>query len=124
MLPTVKKIRFIILLSLLSSAYPSIAEEAKEECVPPEAPAILDGRSARKEQIQDMREAVEAFIVDNFSYRECLQEELKIVETSDSPRAQAAKAFLDEAILDSLEMDDLVADTFNTQLRIYKSLKQ
>jgi hypothetical protein len=117
MLWMLKKIRFLLLVCVLPPAVPALAE--KEACVPPEAPAITDGRSARKQQMQDMRQAVETFVIDNFAYRKCLQDELKIL--GDSPKAQNLKAFLDEAIADSLDMDDLVADTFNTQLRIYKS---
>jgi hypothetical protein len=56
--------------------------------------------------------------------RHCLEAELQLLGRMSSQTARDLKAYTDEAILDSLEMDDRVADTFNTQLRIYKSLQQ
>jgi hypothetical protein len=124
-----KNLGLLILLCTLPLAQPAMAEdegreEEKKECVPPEAPAILDGRSARKEQIQEMRKAVEVYITDNFGYRRCLEDEFEILKSIDSAKAQSLKAAIGEAIEDSLDMDHLVADTFNTQLRIYKSLQE
>lgn len=122
-----RKIRCLLLYCLLLPSWTAAVEEESErlaECRRPEAPAILDGRSARKEQITEMREAVVSYIGDNMTYRECLERELNILSGLDSPQAQALKAYIDEAIVESLEMDDLVADTFNTQLRIYKSLNK
>jgi hypothetical protein len=120
-MPWIFKMRFLLPACFLLS-FPALAEKEKEACVPPEAPAIMDGRSARKQQMLDMRQAVETFVIDNFTYRECLQDELKTL--GDSPKARSIKAFINEAITDSLDMDDLVADTFNTQLRIYKSMQE
>jgi hypothetical protein len=123
--------RWPLLFCLLLCGWPAVADDAAEPpteerkaCLMPHAPAILDGRSARKEQITEMREAVVAFIGDNMAYRNCLEAELKLLGGMSSQKARDLKAYIDEAILDSLEMDDLVADTFNTQLRIYKSLQQ
>jgi hypothetical protein len=125
---TLKKLGLLILLFSLPPGRPAMADEEaeaeKKECLAPEAPAILDGRTARKEQIQEMRKAVEAYITDNFGYRRCLEEEYNILNKLDAAKAQSVKAAIEEAIEDSLEMDHLVADTFNTQLRIYKSLKE
>ena len=58
MLWILKKIRFLLLVCVLPPAFPALAE--KEACVPPEAPAITDGRSARKQQMQDMRSQMTA----------------------------------------------------------------
>lgn len=123
----IRKILRPLLCCLLLPSWTAAAQEESEslaECRKPEAPAILDGRSARKEQISEMRESVVRYIGDNVTYRECLERELKILGGLDSPQAQNLKAYIDEAIVESLEMDDLVADTFNTQLRIYKSLNK
>jgi hypothetical protein len=123
-----QKLGLLILLFALSPGQPAMAgdeEEAeKKECIAPEPPAILDGRSARKQQIQEMRKAVEVYITDNFVYRKCLEEEYDILNKLDTAKAQSIKPAIEEAIEDSLEMDHLVADTFNTQLRIYKSLQE
>jgi hypothetical protein len=126
-----KKLGLLILLYSLPLGHPAMADEEeaeeaaeKKECLAPQAPAILDGRSARKEQIQEMRKAVEAYITDNFGYRRCLEDEFKVLSDLDSTKAQSLKPAIEEAIEDSLEMDHLVADTFNTQLRIYKSLQE
>ena len=116
------------MLCLLIPVRPALAERGEEKqleaCQRPEAPSILDGRSARQEQISEMRQAVVDFIGVNLTYRKCLERELTLIGDNNSPKAQSIKAFIDEAIADSLEMDDLVADTFNTQLRIYKSLQK
>lgn len=119
-----QRICLLLLLCLLAAGRAGAVKNEEQElqaCLRPEAPAISDGRSARKDQIAEMRQSVVSFIGDNMAYRKCLERELKLLENMNSPQAQALKAYIDEAILDSLEMDDLVADTFNTQLRIYKS---
>lgn len=122
-----KRIRCPLLCCLLLQSWSASAAKEEQEldtCRRPEAPSILDGRSARKEQITEMREAVVGYIRDNMTYRECLERELEILGDLNSSQAQGLKAYIDEAIVESLEMDDLVADTFNTQLRIYKSLNK
>ncbi|HEX5055079.1 MAG TPA: hypothetical protein VFX02_01135 [Gammaproteobacteria bacterium] len=123
-----QKIRALLLLCLLTPAGPALADRADEKqfeaCQRPEAPTILDGRSARQEQISEMRQAVVDFIGVNMTYRKCLERELALIGDNNSSKAQSIKAYIDEAITDSLDMDDLVADTFNTQLRIYKSLQK
>jgi cysteinyl-tRNA synthetase len=124
-----KKTALLLLLCNLPLGQAAIAEdeqpaEEKKECLAPVAPAITDGRSARKEQIQEMRKAVETYITDNFNYRICLEEEFNILNKLDEAKAKSLKAAVEEALADSLEMDHLVADTFNTQLRIYKSLQE
>ena len=139
-----KKLALILLLCNLPLGQPAMAEETaqkeeekpaivedqeqekeeKKQCLPPEAPGITDGRTARKQQIQEMRKAVETYITDNFNYRLCLEEEFNVLNKIDAPKAKSLKAAVEEAITDSLEMDHLVADTFNTQLRIYKSLQE
>jgi hypothetical protein len=127
MTPAFRKIRHPLLFCLLLQTWPVMAQDKAQNlaaCQRPQAPSISDGRSARKEQIAEMREAVVGFITDNVTYRDCLDRELKLLANLNSPQAQALKAYIDEAIADSLEMDDLVADTFNTQLRIYKSVNK
>lgn len=118
------KLCFLILLCILPQAQSAMAEEEEEKkvCRRPAAPAIIDGRSARKQQMLDMRKTVETFVGDNLIYRDCLGEQHK--KLGDTTREQNLKAVIEEAIIDSLQMDDLVADTFNTQLRLYKSLQE
>jgi len=128
--PVFKKIRalLLLLLCLLAPAGTALADRADEKeleaCRRPEAPTILDGRSARQEQITEMRKAVVDFIGVNMTYRKCLERERTLIGDNNSPKAQSVKAYIDEAITDSLDMDDLVADTFNTELRIFKSLQK
>jgi hypothetical protein len=131
-----KKLGFLILFCTLPLGQPAMADDGKQEenqkekpaeardCIAPEAPAILDGRSAHQEQIHDMRKAVETYITDNFNYRLCLEEEFNLLNKLDAAKAKSLKPAVEEAIENSLEMDHLVADTFNTQLRIYKSLQE
>jgi hypothetical protein len=123
-----QKIRVLLLLCLLVPAGTALADRDDENqldaCRRPDAPTIQDALSAGEKQIGEMRKAVVDFIGVNMTYRKCLEHELKRIGDNNSPKAQSVKAFINEAITDSLDMDDLVADTFNTQLRIYKSLQQ
>jgi endo-alpha-1,4-polygalactosaminidase (GH114 family) len=125
MLMEFKKICSLIALCLLLGP-PAMGEEKElqEMCIPPEAPSIIDGRSAQKQKMLDMRKTVDTFVSDNLVFRNCLQEELKKLSTLKSQKALDLKAYIEEAIEDSLQMDVLVIDTFNTQVRIYKSLEE
>ncbi len=118
-----RKACLLIALCLLAQTYPA-AEEEQQMCVAPEAPAIIDGRTAKKQQMLDMHKIIETYMTDNTAYRKCLQVELDKLANLKSPKAKQLQAYIEEAIADSLQMDSLIIDTFNTQVRIYKSAQE
>jgi hypothetical protein len=118
-----KKVYLLIPLCLLP-AHPAMGAEEKAACIAPAAPAIIDGRVADKQKMLDMRKTVDTYMNDNRAYRDCLADERKTLENMKSSQALDLKAYIDEATTDSLDMDTLVIDTFNTQVRIYKSKEE
>jgi hypothetical protein len=107
------------ILLLLCLMLPGMQAFAQETCQEPVSPAIPSGRTSTEKEMREAMEAVKAFIVEGIAYRECLEKQFSGVQEG---LPEHAKAVLEEAYQDSLEMDDLVAHTFNTQLRIFKSL--
>jgi hypothetical protein len=114
--PMPKKI--LILLCLMISGAPAFAK-AKAACESPVPPAIPSGRTSTEKVMREALEAVKNFIASGVTYRECLDKEFADVKDK---LPDHTRAVLEEAYQDSLETEDLVADTFNTQLRIFKSL--
>lgn len=110
--------KILILLCLMLSGGPAFAK-AEAACEAPVAPAIPSGRTSTEEVMRDALEAVKDFIAAGVAYRECLDKEFADVKDKLSDHTRAV---LEEAYQDSMETEDLVADTFNTQLRIFKSL--
>lgn len=113
-IPMPKNILLLICLML-----PGVQVYAQAACQAPVSPAIPSGRTSTEKEMRETMEAVKEFIAAGVAYRECLAQEFSGVK-DDLP--ERARAMLEEAHQNSLEMDELVADTFNTQLRIFRSL--
>lgn len=112
--PMPKKILLLLCLML-----PEMQAFAQPACQQPASPAIPSGRTSTQKEMRETMEAVKAFIGAGVAYRECLEKQFSGAK-DDLP--ERARVVLEEAYQDSLEMDELVAHTFNTQLRIFKSL--
>lgn len=108
-----KKILLFFCLALPGLAF------AKEECEEPTAPAIPSGRTSTAKEMREAMQAVQDFVIAGVAYRECLD---KMVSGVEDRLPERARTLFEEAYQDSLELDDLVAETFNTQVRIFKSL--
>ena len=105
--------KLLILSAILFSA-PLFAQE----CVQPTAPGIPSGRSASEEEMRETLDAVKNYLAVNMAFRECVDKQLQAIgDNTDHPLYDILK----EAHQDSEITEELVADTFNTQLRIYKS---
>lgn len=109
-----KKILLFLCLSLCATH--SFAQSA---CEAPVSPAIPSGRTSTEKVMREALEAVKNFIAAGVTYRECLDKQFADVKDK---LPEHTREVLDEAYQNSLEIEDLVADTFNTQLRIFKSL--
>lgn len=107
------------ILLLLCLILPGMQAHAQAACREPVSPAIPSGRTSTEKEMREAMEAVKAFIGAGVTYRECLEKKFSGVQES---LPEQAKTVLEEAYQNSLEMDDLVAHTFNTQLRIFRSL--
>ncbi|HEX7027848.1 MAG TPA: hypothetical protein VF268_11450 [Gammaproteobacteria bacterium] len=108
--------KILLLLCLTLAGMQAYAQPA---CQEPVSPAIPSGRTSTEKEMREALEAVKAFISAGIAYRECLEKEFSGVKEQ---LPGQIKAVLEEAYQNSLEMDELVADTFNTQLRIFRSL--
>lgn len=111
--------KILILLCLMLSGGPAFAKAEAAACEAPVAPAIPSGRTSTEKVMHEALEAVKNFIAAGVAYRECLDKEFADVKDKLS---EHTRAVLEEAYQESMETEDLVADTFNTQLRIFKSL--
>ena len=89
-----------------------------QECVQPAAPGIPSGRSATEKEMHDTMNAVKAFIAQGEVFRQCVDKQLKIIGDN---TGHPLHDVLVETYQDSLDTEDLVAETFNTQLRIFRS---
>ena len=66
-------------------------------------------------------QSVKAFIDQSVAYRSCLEQKLVALGENVDPKVRQSMAGLYQ---ESSSMEELVADMFNTQLRLYKSANQ
>jgi hypothetical protein len=97
-------------------------EDEPQSCVMPQAPTIPDGRTSKEEVMLTTMEAVKTFLALNNQYRECLG--TRLATLSDNPEEAALKKAIGGAIDEADSMEELVADTFNTQARIFKAIHE
>ena len=84
-------------------------------CVPPEAPAIVDARSATMDEMVDNQTAVRSFMAASEEHLECLAE---VIDASDLAREeQAYLTSVHNRMVDAMES---VAGEFNDQVRLFR----
>ena len=84
-------------------------------CVPPEAPAIVDARSATMDEMVDNQTAVRSFMAASEEHLECLAE---VIDASDLAREeQAYLTSVHNRMVDAMEA---VAGEFNDQVRLFR----
>ncbi len=95
-------------------------DEKKEdvECVLPPTPTIPSGRKVSKKVMVEAMETVKSYQQKNNAYRECLTQHM---EKLGDEATEQGKAAVESAIAESIDTEELVADTFNTQLRLFKT---
>ncbi len=106
------KILFLAGLMLISS------HSFAEDCVIPASPSIPDGRSAQMDEMVETMKAVKGFVSKSQSFRACVNAKITAAGENIDPDYKIA---LGTTLQESLETEQLVADTFNAQLRIFKA---
>jgi hypothetical protein len=104
--------------ALLAGAPLPLSAQTEEKCSPPAAPGIPSGRSSTRTEMHETMGAVKEFIAAGNVYRACLD---KVIAALGQDSDSLTKEALTEAYDDSLDTEELVADTFNTQLRIFRT---
>ncbi|GIX22484.1 MAG: hypothetical protein KatS3mg121_1267 [Gammaproteobacteria bacterium] len=90
----------------------------KSTCVAPETPAIPNGRRVDEKAMREAHARVTEFLAASERYRACLEDTLRDVERAGDPKVVEV---LNEMIVEALETDQLVADTFNRELRAFRA---
>lgn len=113
---------FIIYSFIPVSANEKDEAEAEKACIMPVTPAIPSGRRSKEEEMEAVRDKVKKYLEDNKTFRGCLQGKIdaasKAKSDEDIKTINAAK----ELIYEAHEMDVLLADLLNREIRIFKSL--
>ncbi len=100
---------------------PAFAQDS-EECAQPETPSIPDGRRSREAVMQETYQSVQDYLAASQAYRECLQ--ALIADRDQEEKESKTVTIINEMINESLEVEQLVADTFNRELRAFKAGKK
>lgn len=94
-------------------------EYTQEQCAPPQtAPAVPDGRRSSEEEMKEAMTEIRDYLSANAAFRECAGAVLK--KGTDS-LPENTKAVIKRTIEESVETDELLADLFNQQVRIFKA---
>ncbi len=116
-----KKLAFLAVLAL-SAATPAFAQTAV--CVEPTPPAMVDGRTATREQLLAVISQTKDFVAKSDAYQSCIADDL---EAKKAAAAKAGTSFdeqlhqvaMAKVAANQQLKDKLVADT-NTQIGFYK----
>jgi len=108
---------------LLGSAVPVLAQGASA-CLPPIAPAPIDGATATEDQLRGANRDVKQFLADSDAEQDCLGKEIddaKAKAAADKkPVDQSIVAALVAKINDNQKMKEKVGGEFNAAVGVYK----
>lgn len=109
--------------AMAAPAQDKAVQDEKPQCALPDTPAIPDGSRSSEQRMQEAREAVTGYLEANAAYRECLAAGLKKDEQG-KPANPRLHSLIDEMIGEAYDTAELVADTFNHNLRKFEQANQ
>ena len=87
-------------------------------------PAILSGRQATPEAMQAVEKEVEKFLLDNTTFRICLESKVAATIANKGKIGPKYQNAIDRLMAESNDMDIMVSDMFKRELRIYQSINE
>lgn len=113
------KVLFLSAAVTIGPAWLPVSAQDTGNCTAPQAPSIPDGRRSREAEMQETYQAVQDYLAASEQYRQCLQ--ALVANHGEEAEKSKAMTIINEMINESLEVEQLVADTFNRELRAFKA---
>jgi hypothetical protein len=118
--PILLSLAFLLL--ACPTGYADDEEKDKEEvlCIRPgDTPSVPDARRASESEMKEAMKAVREYLAKSTEFRGCVSALLHQEDEKSSESVKKAAVYM---IQETLETEELLADLFNQQIRIYKQI--